>query len=59
MANETLQGSCKNVTEGVREGASDEGKSTEDAIAVLKLRLAKGEISKEQYEELKKAIENN
>jgi len=49
---------AKNVTEGIKEGVSDEGKSTEDAIAVLKLRLAKGEISKEQYEELKKAIEN-
>jgi len=32
--------------------------SAEDAIAILKLRLAKGEITKEQYEELLKAIKH-
>ena len=48
---------AKNVTEGVKEGASNNEKTTEDAIAVLKLRLARGEITKEQYEELKKIIE--
>ncbi len=48
----------KNVTKGVKEGASDETRGKDEALAVLKLRLAKGEISKEQYEELKKTIEN-
>jgi hypothetical protein len=32
-------------------------KTTEDPMAILKLRLAKGEISKEEYAELKKRIE--
>jgi hypothetical protein len=33
-------------------------KSSEDPIQILKLRLAKGEISKEEYEDLKKSIES-
>jgi len=49
---------AKNVTEGIKEGAASEEKSAQDPLAVLKLRLANGEISKEQYEELKKTIEN-
>jgi len=49
---------ARNVTEGIKEGASSEEKSTQDSLAILKLRLANGEISKEQYEELKKTIEN-
>jgi len=48
---------AKNVAEGVKEGVSNEREPTEEPIAVLKLRLAKGEITREQYEELKKAIE--
>ena len=31
----------------------------EDPLQVLKLRLAKGEITKEQYEELRKVIDGN
>ena len=49
---------AKNVTEGVKEGVSNKGKSTEDAIAVLKLRLARGEITKEQYEELIRVVQS-
>ncbi len=49
---------AKNVTSGVKEGASNEINGTDESLAVLKLRLAKGEISKEQYEELKRTIEN-
>jgi RNA polymerase-binding transcription factor DksA len=30
----------------------------EDPIKILKLRLAKGEISKEEYEDLKKSVES-
>ena len=49
---------AKSVTEGIKEGASEQEKPAEDPISILKLRLARGEISKEEYEELKKAIEN-
>ena len=49
---------AKNVTEGVKEGASNEGKSKEDAVAILKLRLARGEITKEQYEELVRVVQS-
>lgn len=30
----------------------------EDSVRIIKRRLAKGEISKEEYEELRKAIES-
>jgi len=33
-------------------------KTAEDPIQILKLRLAKGEISKEEYEDLKKSVES-
>lgn len=36
---------------------SQKQKMTEDPVRILRLRLAKGEISKEEYEELKKRIE--
>jgi uncharacterized membrane protein len=35
-----------------------ESKSNEDPLHVLKLRLAKGEIAKEEYEELRKMLES-
>jgi hypothetical protein len=35
-----------------------QSKTSEDPVALLKLRLAKGEISKEQYEDLKRMVEN-
>ena len=42
--------------------ANNEGKkvvdSKEDSVRIIKRRLAKGEISKEEYEELRKAIES-
>jgi uncharacterized membrane protein len=41
--------------------ANNEGKKVvdgkEDSVRKIKRRLAKGEISKEEYEELRKAIE--
>lgn len=33
-------------------------KTAEDPVQILKLRLAKGEISKEEYEDLKKSVES-
>jgi uncharacterized Zn finger protein (UPF0148 family) len=33
-------------------------KTVENPLQILKLRLAKGEISKEEYEDLKKSIES-
>ena len=53
-----LRSLAKNVTTGIKEGASDETKGSDEALVVLKLRLAKGEISIEQYEELRRIIEN-
>jgi uncharacterized membrane protein len=41
---------------------NNEGKKVidneEDSVRIIKRRLAKGEISKEEYEELRKAIES-
>jgi uncharacterized membrane protein len=51
---------------GIKEESQDKGsqikkpktiKPKDDPINVLKIRLAKGEITKEQYEELKSVLE--
>jgi uncharacterized membrane protein len=39
------------------EGKNVIDNNNEDPIRIIKRRLAKGEISKEEYEELRKAIE--
>ncbi|RLI51731.1 MAG: hypothetical protein DRP09_18950 [Candidatus Thorarchaeota archaeon] len=45
--------------EKVREKRTETSISThEDPLKILKIRLAKGEITKEQYEELKKILES-
>jgi len=62
-----LKMTCDN--NGIKEEGQDKGvetkegkpkrtkKPSEDPLQILKLRLAKGEITKEEYEELRKALE--
>jgi hypothetical protein len=44
---------------GTTKEATKSASSKEDPLQVLKLRLAKGEITKEQYEELRKVLESS
>jgi len=46
------------VQKKTAEDAVVQNKTAEDPIKILKLRLAKGEISKEEFEDLKKSVES-
>jgi hypothetical protein len=50
--------SSSNMNYGVDSGGKKVADNKEDPVRIIKRRLAKGEISKEEYEELRKAIES-
>jgi uncharacterized membrane protein len=73
MVKETAKAAAKGIKEGAREAGRESGESEkkvlrlravgareehdEDPLKILKLRLAKGEITKKQYEKMKKTVE--